>query len=152
MIDPLTAFAALKAASSSISTAIKAGRDLTSMSGAVAKWAKAEAGLQVVASQKTGIFGKLTGAEQNAIDAHFRKEEAMRLRNEMRELFLLYGSPGQWERLQAEIANERARQAEAIKEKIRKARLRKNIIIGTVAVLISIGILALEILILTNRI
>ena len=76
----------------------------------------------------------------------------MRLRNEMRELFLLYGSPGQWERLQAEIANERARQAEAIKEKIRKARLRKNIIIGTVAVLISIGILVLEILILTNRI
>ena len=33
MIDPLTAFAALKAASSSISTAIKAGRDLTSMGG-----------------------------------------------------------------------------------------------------------------------
>ena len=76
----------------------------------------------------------------------------MRLRNAMRELFLLYGSPGQWERIQAEIANERARQAEALKEEIRKARLRKNILIGTIAVLFAIGLLTLEVLILTNHI
>ena len=29
----------------------------------------------------------------------------------MREMFLLYGAPGQWERLQKEIATERKRQA-----------------------------------------
>ena len=77
MIDPFTAFAALKGATEAISKAIKTGKDLAKMSGAVAKWAKAEAGLQVVASEKPGLFGKLTGAEQNAIDAHFRKEEAL---------------------------------------------------------------------------
>ena len=37
--------------------------------------AKAEAGLQVVASEKPGLFGKLTGAEQNAIDAHLEKKK-----------------------------------------------------------------------------
>ena len=35
----------------------------------------------------------------------------------MREMFLLYGSPGQWERLQKEIAVERKRQADFIKTK-----------------------------------
>ena len=90
MIDPFTAFAALKGATEAISKAIKTGKDLAKMSGAVAKWAKAEAGLQVVASEKPGLFGKLTGAEQNAIDAHFRKEEANRLRDEMRSMFFYY--------------------------------------------------------------
>ena len=73
MIDPFTAFAALKGATEAISSAIKTGRDLSTMSSSVAKWAKAEAGLQVITSEKPGVvsklFGKLTGAEQNAIDA-----------------------------------------------------------------------------------
>ena len=43
MIDPFTAFAALKGATEAISKAIKTGKDLAKMSGAVAKWAKAEA-------------------------------------------------------------------------------------------------------------
>tara|TARA_R100000900_G_C3271045_1_gene151707 strand:+ start:85 stop:543 length:459 start_codon:yes stop_codon:yes gene_type:complete len=146
MIDPFTAFAALKAASGSISSAIKVGRDLTSMGGAVAKWAKAEASLQVVANQKPGVFGKLTGAEQNAIDAHFRNEEAKRLRDEMRELFVLYGSPGQWDRLQSEIAAERARQAAAVKEQLRKQKLRHNIIIGVVLGIIGFGLITLEVM------
>ena len=68
------------------------------MSSVVSKWAKAEAGLQVVASNKSSglgkVLGKLTGAEQNAIDAHFRNEEAKRIRDQMREMFALYGSPG----------------------------------------------------------
>ena len=107
MIDPFTAFAALKGATEAISSAIKTGRDLSTMSSSVAKWAKAEAGLQVITSEKPGVvsklFGKLTGAEQNAIDAHFRKEEANRLRDEMRSMFLLYGSAGQWERYKKKL-------------------------------------------------
>ena len=75
MIDPFMAFAALKGATDSITKAIKAGKDLANMSSTVSKWAKAEAGLQVVASNKSSglgkVLGKLTGAEQNAIDAHF---------------------------------------------------------------------------------
>ena len=85
MIDPFTAFAALKGATEAISQGIKTGKDLINMSSSVSRWAKAEASLQVVSSEKPKglgkLFGKLTGAEQNAIDAHFRKEEANRIRD-----------------------------------------------------------------------
>ena len=77
MIDPLMAFAALKTASSTISSAVKAGKDLASLVGPITRLAKAEADLSFAAEKKGGILGKLTGAEQTAIDAHFRKEEAI---------------------------------------------------------------------------
>tara|TARA_R100001443_G_scaffold14658_3_gene24521 strand:+ start:467 stop:937 length:471 start_codon:yes stop_codon:yes gene_type:complete len=156
MIDPFTAFAALKGATEVISQGIKTGRDLVNMSGAVNKWAKAEANLQVIASEKPKglgkLFGKLTGAEQNAIDAHFRKEEANRLRDEMRSMFLLYGSAGQWERLQQEIAVERKRQSDILKEQIRKQKFRRNLIIGLIATILGLGIIAIEIYLITNHI
>ena len=156
MIDPFTAFAALKGATEVISQGIKTGKDLVNMSGAVSKWAKAEANLQVIASEKPKglgkIFGKLTGAEQNAIDAHFRKEEADRIRDEMRSMFLLYGSPGQWERLQKEIAVERKRQADFLRQKIAAEKRKKNIIIWTLAVIFGASFIAFEIYILTNHI
>ena len=154
MIDPFTAFAALKGATEAISQGIKTGKDLINMSSSVSRWAKAEASLQVVSSEKPKglgkLFGKLTGAEQNAIDAHFRKEEAKRIRDEMREMFLLYGSPGQWERLQKEIAIERKRQATLLKQKIAAARRKKNIILWTIGGILGLGFLAIEFYILTN--
>ena len=156
MIDPFTAFAALKGATEVISQGIKTGKDLVNMSGAVSKWAKAEANLQVIASEKPKglgkLFGKLTGAEQNAIDAHFRKEEANRLRDEMRSMFLLYGSAGQCERLQKEIAVERKRQADFLRQKIAAEKRKKNIIIWTLAIIFGASFIAFEIYILTNHI
>ena len=146
MIDPLMAFAALKTASSTISSAVKAGKDLASLVGPITRLAKAEADLSFAAEKKGGIFGKLTGAEQTAIDAHFRKEEANRIRDEMRELFLLFGSPGQWERLQKEIANERARRKQALKALAEKKRRLKNTIIITVSIVAAVIILTLEIM------
>ena len=154
MIDPFTAFAALKGATEAISQGIKTGKDLINMSSSVAKWAKAEASLQVISSEKpkglNKLFGKLTGAEQNAIDAHFRKEEAKRIRDEMRQMFLLFGSPGQWERLQKEIATERKRQTTLLKQKIAAARRKKNIIMWTIGGILGLGFLAIEFYILTN--
>ena len=146
MIDPLTAFAALKTASSAISSAVKAGRDLGSLVGPITKLAKAEADLSFAAEKKGGILGKLTGAEQTAIEAHFRKEEAKRIRDEMRELFLLFGSPGQWERLQGEIATERSRRKKALEELAAKKRRFKNTIIITVSIMAAVIILTLEIM------
>ena len=154
MIDPFTAFAALKGATEAISQGIKTGKDLINMSSSVSRWAKAEASLQVVSSEKPKglgkLFGKLTGAEQNAIDAHFRNEEAKRIRDQMREMFALYGSPGQWERLQKEIAFERKRQATLLKQKIQMQKRRKNIIIGIGAGLIGLAAIAFEVYVLTN--
>ena len=154
MIDPFTAFAALKGATEAISQGIKTGKDLINMSSSVSRWAKAEASLQVVSSEKPKglgkLFGKLTGAEQNAIDAHFRKEEANRIRDEMREMFLLYGAPGQWERLQKEIATERKHQTTLLKQKIAAARRKKNIILWTIGGILGLGFLSIEFYILTN--
>ena len=151
MIDPLTAFAALKTASSAISSAVKAGRDLSTLVSPITKLAKAEADLSFAAENKGGILGKLTGAEQTAIEAHFRKEEANRIRDEMRELFLLFGSPGQWERLQKEIANERVRRKKALQETAAKKRRVKNTIIITLAISGAVIILTLELMYLTGN-
>ena len=63
----------------------------------------------------------------------FVKEEANRIRDEMRELFMLFGSPGQWERLQAEIAAERVRRKKALEAEARRKRRLKNMIILTLS-------------------
>ena len=116
MIDPLSAYAAITSAAGAISAAVKAGRDLASLSAPISKYAKAEAELQHGATaKKNGIFSKLGVVEANAIEKHFKQEEVKRLRDEMRSLFQLYGSPGQWERLQQVIAEERARQQSALR-------------------------------------
>ena len=112
----MTAYAAITSAAGAISAAVKAGRDLSSLSGQITKYAKAEADLSHGASaKKAGIFSKLGVVEANAIEKHFKQEEVKRLRDEMRSLFQLYGSPGQWERLQQTIAQERARQQTALR-------------------------------------
>ena len=130
MIDPITAFSAVSAASGAISSAIKAGRDLSSLGGPIAKYAKAEAELNFGATRKkNSIFSKMTGAEQAGIDEFFRKEELDQMRSEMRSIFSIYGKPGQWERLQAEIAKQRALQKEELEY---RAKVRDRIIMWTV--------------------
>ena len=57
----------------------------------------------------------------------------------MREIFLLYGSAGQWERLQAEIAEHRARKKAELKEIERIKRRNRDITI-LVAVLLGAGV------------
>jgi hypothetical protein len=134
MIDPISAFAAVNTAASAISSAIKAGKDLSSLSGPISKYAQAEAQLNFGASKKKkSIFSKMTGAEQAGIDEFFRKEELDTLRNEMRSVFQLYGKPGAWERLQAEIARQRALQKEELE---RRAKVRETIALFVVGFLI----------------
>ena len=132
MIDPMSAFAAVSAASSAISSAIKAGRDISALSGPISKYAKAEAQLQVGAKRKrNSLFSKIGGIEGNAIDEFFKKEEVAQARKELREIFMIYGTAGQWERLQAEIARQRKMQMDAIEEEARiKARNQAIIIVS----------------------
>ena len=136
MIDPLSAYAAIASAAGAISAAVKAGRDFASLSAPIARYAKAEAELQHGANaKKNGFFSKLGVVEENAIEKHFKQEEVKRLRDEMRSLFQLYGSPGQWERLQQTIAEERARQQKALKlAQYKKDQLITFIIVGAIAI------------------
>ena len=137
MIDPMSAFAAVSAASSAISSAVKAGKDLHSLSGPISKYAKAEAELNFGATRKkNSLFSKMTGAEQAGIEAFFKQEELNHLRSELRSIFQIYGKPGAWERLQAEIARQRAEQKEELE---RRARVRDAIIFWTVLPVIFIA-------------
>ena len=53
-------------------------------------------------------------------------------------------------KIQKEIAVERKRQANILKEKIRKQKLKRNIIIGVIAGILGLGILTIEFYIITN--
>ena len=99
MIDPITAFAAIKSAHGALMSAVKVGKDLSQLGTAIGKYAKGEASLQAKAeAKKSGFFKKLTGVENSAIDEFLRKREQDELRNSLRECFQLYGKKGDWER------------------------------------------------------
>jgi len=136
MIDPISAFAAVSAGHSAIMKAVQMGKDLSSLSNSISKYAQGEAELQFGAAKKKKA--KFSFAEDSAIEKHFRKEKLDDMRSELRSIFQLFGKPGQWERLQAEIANERARiKAQLELEALHKERVQT--IIAVVSVLI-IGI------------
>ena len=137
MIDPISAFAMLTSAHNAISKICKMGKDLSSASKFVTQYAKAEAELSFAKEQKKkGIFGSVM---DQAIEKHFQEEEQARLKDELRSLFMLHGSYGQWERLQATIAQARAEHRKQLQEK-QKIRDRNTlIIVCTVLVIAGIG-------------
>ena len=152
MIDPLTAFAAIKSATGIIQQGIKVGKGLHDLASPIMKWANAESHMDVAASQKgktlTGkLFGKFSSVEQNAIAAHLRKQELKQMKAELREIFLLYAHNGlqQWEDLQKEISHQRALHKRRIREQIAEKEQVKKIMIVIAAVVIGFLLLVWEI-------
>ena len=135
MIDPISAFAALSAGHSAIMKGIQMGKDLSSLSGAVNRYAKGEAELQWGEARKKK--SRFSIAEDSAIEKHFKKEKLNDMRAELRKAFLYFGKPGQWERLQAEIANERVLIKKRLQEEAER-RERLILIWGTV-ITITVG-------------
>jgi hypothetical protein len=137
MIDPISAFAMLSSAHSALKKCVSMGKDLSSATSAIASYAKAEAELGFAKEQKKkGIFGSVM---DQAIEQHFKEEEQNRLKDELRSLFLLYGSAGQWERLQATIAQARAEHRKQLQEKQRIQDRNTIIIVCTVLGIVGIG-------------
>tara|TARA_R100000781_G_scaffold68270_1_gene42977 strand:- start:371 stop:844 length:474 start_codon:yes stop_codon:yes gene_type:complete len=152
VIDPLTAFAAIKSATGLIQQGIKVGKGLHDLASPIMKWANAESHMDVAASQKgktlTGkLFGKFSSVEQNAIAAHLRKQELKQMKAELREIFLLYAPNGlqQWEDLQKEISHQRALHKIKIREQIKEKEQAKKIMIVIVAVLIGFVLIVWEV-------
>ena len=147
LIDPLTAFAATKSAIGLIQQGIKVGKDLTELASPIMKWAEAESHIDTHSSNKgKSVFGKFSSIEQNAIAAHLRKMEIEKMRNQLREIFLLYAPDGlvQWEALQKEIARQRKEHKDAIKRQIETRRRRLHTIMWFGAVIIISVILGAE--------
>jgi len=139
MLDPISAFAAITAGHKTIMGAIKIGKDLSSLSTAIGKFAQGEAHLQHAEAQKKK--SKFSFAEDSAIEKHFKKEALEDMRDELRKAFQYFGKAGQWERLQAEIAQERAR---IKKELAEQQRIKdRNLMITTVTALVVLGTVAI---------
>ena len=137
MIDPISAFAMLTSAHSALKKCVSMGKDLSSATSAIASYAKAEAELGFAKEQKKkGIFGSVM---DQAIEKHFQEEEQNRLKDELRSLFLLYGSAGQWERLQATIAQARAEHRKQLQERQRIQDRNLMIIVGTTLTILGVG-------------
>ena len=143
MLDPFTAFAAVKSGINLIEQGIKSGKQLHDMASAVSKWANAESSLDIHASNrgKGGMLSKLglSSIEEDALAAHLRKRELNQKRKELRELFLLYCHNGlaEWEALQAEIARLRAKKKEELRIQIKeKKQIRQAIAIGVLVIMI----------------
>lgn len=135
MLDPISAFAAITAGHKTIMGAIKIGKDLSSLSTAIGKFAQGEAHLQHAEAQKKK--SRFSLAEDSAIEKHFKKEALEDMRNELRSIFMLYGKAGQWERLQGEIAQERAR---IKKELAEQQRIKdRNLTITVVTIILILG-------------
>ena len=98
MLDPFTAFAAVKSTISLIERGIKSGKQLHDMAREVSKWANAESSLDLHASNKGkgGILAKLglSSIEEDAMAAYLRKKELADKKKQLRELFLLYADNG----------------------------------------------------------
>ena len=144
MIDPISAFGALTAAHGAIKKCVEMGRDLASASSAIEKYAKAEAELGFGKERKKkSIFG---GIMDSAIEQHFKEEEQARLKKELRSLFQLYGSHGQWERLQATIARARAEHKKRFELQARQRdAILKFLVVTITVVLGGIGVYYLAI-------
>lgn len=153
LIDPLTAFAATKSAIGLIQQGIKVGKDLTELASPIMKWAEAESHIDTHSSNKgKSVFGKFSSIEQNAIAAHLRKMEIEKMRNQLREIFLLYAPDGlvQWEALQKEIARQRKEHKDAIKRRLEARRRRLHTIMWFGAVIIISVILGAEFYFILN--
>ena len=151
LIDPITAFAATKSAIGLIQQGIKVGKDLTDLASPIMKWADAEAHIDTHSSNKgKSLFGKFSSIEQNAIAAHLRKMEIKKMRDELREIFVLYAPNGlhQWEQLQKEIARQRKAHKDALKRRLEARRQRLNMLMWIGASIGVIGFLVLEFYIL----
>jgi len=148
MIDPISAFAMLTSAHSALKKCVSMGRDLSSATNAITAYARAEAELGFAKEKKkSGIFGSVM---DNAIEQHFKEEEQKRLKDELRSMFQLYGSAGQWERLQATIASARAEHKKQLKEQKRIQDRNLLITCLTVAVIVGLGAIILFVKYLKN--
>ena len=140
MIDPVSAFGLIVSAHKTLKKCVEMGKDLSSATTAIQNYARGEAelGFGKERKKKKRLFG---GIMDDAIEQHFKEEEQKRLKDELRSIFLLYGSAGQWERLQATIAHARAEHKRALEEEARKRDLLINSTVGIVLACIGLAII-----------
>ncbi len=115
-MDPLTVLATAKAAAAGISTAIKLGKDVSSIVKDMSALMKAEGDLARLAADPPRGWGQKESAEEIALKAFSAKREAEEMRNMVKnEIVAQYGITA-WEQIQQEITRIRKAQKEAARK------------------------------------
>jgi hypothetical protein len=143
MIEVLALAGAVSQIAGSISTAIKAGRDVSDLLPHFGRLAKLDADIQAAESGKhKGPLGRLTSSEEEGFAIAQAKMKHKEATDMLRETCQLFGPPGMWDLVQKEQAAARKRQQEALDL---QAKQRDQMFWGisvTIGVLIFIGGLA----------
>ena len=143
MIEVLALAGAVSQIAGSISTAIKAGRDVSDPLPHFGRLAKLDADIQAAESGKhKGPLGRLTSSEEEGFAIAQAKMKHKEATDMLRETCQLFGPPGMWDLVQKEQAAARKRQQEALDL---QAKQRDQMFWGisvTIGVLIFIGGLA----------
>lgn len=115
-MDPLTVLATAKAAAAGISTAIKLGKDVSSIVKDMSALMKAEGDLARLAADPPRGWGQKESAEEIALKAFSAKREAEEMRNMVKnEIVAQYGITA-WDQIQQEITRIRKAQKEAARK------------------------------------
>lgn len=143
MIEVLALAGAVSQIAGSISSAVKAGRDVSDLLPHFGRLAKLDADIQAAeAGKHKGPLGRLTSSEEEGFAIAQAKMKHKEATDMLRETCQLFGPPGMWDLVQKEQAAARKRQQEAIEM---QAKQRDQMFWGisvTIGVLIFIGGLA----------
>ena len=121
MIEVLALAGAVTKVAGGISTAIKAGRDISDLMPHMARLGKLDSEIQAAeAGRHKGPLGRLSTPEQEGLAIAQAKMAHKKAMEELRETFQLYGPPGSWAMVQKEMAAARARHKEALEEQARQ--------------------------------
>ena len=121
MIEVLALAGAISTISSTISSAITAGKDIHSVLPEFGKLAELESEVRLAESGKhKGPLGRLSSSDQEGFAIAQAKIALKDAHNDLRSLCLLYGPPNMWEIVLREQASARVRHREALEVKIKK--------------------------------
>lgn len=145
MIEVLALASAVSTIAGSISNAVKAGKDASSLMPAFGKLAKLEADIHLAESGRhKGPLGRLSSTEEEGFAIAQAKMKHRECMDELRSICRLYGPAGMWEQVIFEQAAARKRQQEALKlEADRRDRIFYIITIIGGVIVFSIGSAAL---------
>ena len=115
MIEVLALAGAVSQIAGSISSAVKAGRDVSDLLPHFGRLAKLDADIQAAeAGKHKGPLGRLTSSEEEGFAIAQAKMKHKEATDMLRETCQLFGPPGMWDLVVKEQAAARQRQQEAI--------------------------------------
>jgi hypothetical protein len=121
MIEVLALASAVSTIAGSISSAIKAGKDVNSVMPAFGKLANLEAEIGIAEKGRhKGPLGRLSSTEEEGFAIAQAKMKHKECMDELRSITRLYGPPGMWDQVILEQAAARRRRKNALEEEAEK--------------------------------